>query len=1021
MSLLTFDLFIQSSYSFNGSLLDIDKLIFRAKELGFKTLGLTDRHNLYGALKFYRSCLNEGIKPIIGLSLDIETDSWGKIPFLLYAKTYQGYLELIQISSYLNTEDNFLTIEKLLLWNTDLIGVALTTSGPIYQALATDDYACATEICHYFRKKFNVFFLGVDIIDPLSEMKIGLAASRIWKAVIVNQVNYLYPEDYHASEILGMILNEQQPNNAGLFIDKLTRHYLRSPEELNNLNYELQDALNNTNDLISMIDWQMDFSKYHLPKYPCLNGVTAKEQLKNLANKGLKRRYMMMAKKLHSIDIYQKRLDFELSVINSMDFNDYFLIVWDFVLHSKKNKILVGPGRGSSAGSLVSYVLGIVDVDPLEHHLFFERFLNPERITMPDIDMDFPDDKRDEVIRYVVDKYGKDHVTNIIAFGTFQGKSAIRDAARILKINDTIINEITLGVSENDNSLSLYKLANPEKYHYFMNDPITKELLEVSEKLEGLPKHISTHAAGIIITDKPITNYAPIQNGLMGMYQTQYEASDLEAIGLLKIDFLGIRNLTIIARVIDTIEKETDQVIDIYKTPMDDQKTFELLKNVRTIGIFQLESKGMMNLVRKMQIHNFDDIAVCIALFRPGPMDNIPAYLERRFQQSKITYLHPDLEQILKDTKGIIIYQEQIMQIAHQFAGYTMGEADVLRRAVSKKKESVLIQERQMFVRKCVEKNHSETLANEIYDYIVKFANYGFNKAHSVVYALVAYWMAYLKANFPSYFMGSLLDNAIGSAAATNEYIRECRKLGIRVLPPKINHSFKYYRREKEGIRYPFLGIRGIGPVIADKMELMMKERNITSFIDFIRRSEGINSKAIESMIMVGMFDDFPQTKQTLINNLKQIESFISFNQFSDDDKFIYLESEEYDFEYLNKIERELLGINLRYHLLGEYTDTIEKNGYMTPSEIDDLKPDHYKIAGVLSRVKIIKTKSGQDMAFIEIEDQFTSFEGVIFSDVWARFVSKINKGSVYIFEGNLEIRNQKKQMIIQNIYDIKR
>jgi len=1019
--LITFDLFIQSSYSFNGSLLDLDKLILRAKEYGYKTLGLTDHNCMYGALKFYKKCHENGIKPLIGLSIIIESEKYGQTPFLLYAKNDIGYHNLILISSLINTETKYLPIDRMELWRQGIIGVALTTSGSIYKALATDDYALATEQCQLLNRYFDSFYLGIDMTDPLSEMKIGHSAAMIWDSIIVNQVNYLDYEDAHASEILVQILNEQQTNQSGFFNSSQIDRSLKTLKYLDELNGDMRNVFDNTVRMIASVQLTLEFGTYRLPKYPSPDGVDASEQLSKLANKGLKRRYMMMSKKLFPYNTYQNRLDYELKIIHSMGFDDYFLIVWDFVLYAKKNKILVGPGRGSSAGSLVSFVLGIVDVDPLEHRLFFERFLNPERITMPDIDMDFPDDKRDEVIRYVVDKYGKDRVTNIIAFGTFQGKSAIRDAARILKTNDNIVDELTSLVSETDNSLSAFIRTYPDKYLYYMSDPVIKELLDVSIRIEGLQKHVSTHAAGIIITDQPITTYSPVQNGLLGMYQTQYEASDLESIGLLKIDFLGIRNLSIIARVLDEIEKETHERIDIYKIPTDDALTFELLKNVRTLGIFQLESQGMMNLLRKMQISNFDDIAVCIALFRPGPMDNIPTYLERRFQKEPITYTHPDLEPILKDTNGIIVYQEQIMQIANQYAGYSMGEADVLRRAVSKKKEDVLIQEREKFVSKCVNMGHDKSISNDIYDYIVKFANYGFNKSHSVVYALVAYWMAYLKANYSGYFMASLLDNAIGSSVATNDYIRECRKLNIKVLPPRINHSGKHYQKETGGLRYPFLGIRGIGPVIADKIETLCKEKPVTSFLDFVRRSGGINSKAIESMILVGVFDDLNKTKQTLLNNLKQVESFIVFNQENQDDMFIYLESPEYDFDYLNRVERELLGINLSFHTLSDYALSIERHGYITPSEVEDLKPGRYQIAGVLSRLKTIKTKSGLEMCFVEIEDQLSSFEGVVFSDVWARLKNSLEKGNAYLFEGELDIRNSKKQIVISNVKPIER
>ena len=1019
--MITFDLFIQSSYSFNGSLLDIDKLVLRAKSLGYKTLGLTDQSCLYGALKFYRKCKEHGIKPLIGLALSIESNQNELTPFLLYAKSNQGYQNLIQISSYINTEEKILPLTKMEQWKNGIIGVALTTKGLIYHSLAIDDYALTTERCHHFSAYFDRFYLGVDMSDPLTEMKIGQNALLVWESIIVNQVNYLDSDDYRASEVLAQILNESQTDKSGIFNTTIIDRSLKTPGQLDIINADIKESIDTTARMIASTSLNLEFKGYRLPTFSLTDDTNSYGYLSKLANKGLKRRYLMMSHKLYPYETYQQRLDYELKVIHEMGFDDYFLIVWDFVLYAKKNNILVGPGRGSSAGALVSYVLGIVDVDPLEHHLFFERFLNPERITMPDIDLDFPDDKRDEVIQYVVNKYGKDRVTNIITFGTFQGKSAIRDSARILKTGENIINELTSLVSDTDNSLSSFIEAYPEKYQFFIKDPEIKELLDVSLRLEGLQKHISTHAAGIIITDEPITAYSPVQNGLLGMLQTQYEASDLESIGLLKIDFLGIRNLSIIARVIDAIEKETQEKIDIYKIPTNDQTTFKLLRDVRTLGLFQLESKGMMNLLRKMQIVNFDDIAVCIALFRPGPMENIPSYLKRRFGEEPITYPHSDLEPILKDTNGIIVYQEQIMQIANQYAGYSLGEADVLRRAVSKKKEAILVQERDKFVNSCINMGHDKKVSNDIYDYIVKFANYGFNKSHSVVYALVAYWMAYLKANYPGYFMAALLDNAIGSATATNDYIRECRKLNINILPPRINYSKKYYHKEKDGLRYPFLGIRGIGPVIADKIEAICQEKPIDSFVDFVRRSQGINIKAIESMILVGVFDDFNDNKQMLINNLKQLENYIEFNQNRRDEDFIFLESEEYDFEYLNRQEKDLLGINLSYHSIVDYQKTILSNGYVTPSEIEDMKLGKSSVVGVLTRIKTIKSKNGKEMCFIELDDQLSSVEAVVFSDVWNHVKSFLTKGEVYLFEGEIEVRNDRRQIKINQIKTIER
>ncbi len=1017
---IRFDLFIQSSYSFNGSLLDIDKLILRAKEWGYTTLALTDQTNLHGAVKFYQGCVKHGIKPIIGLSVSINSPSYGSVPMLLYAKNNEGYRHLIEISSLLNTEEKELSYESLSSRNKGLIAVAMIHKGYLYSELGNDHFANVTEFCETFNRLFDSFYLGIDMTDIATQLKLGTLASTLWDSIIINQVNYLSVDDRYASDILARILNDEVLSEESIFTEASTHHALRKPEELTQLNSDFYKEITRTEALIESIQWTMEFGSYHLPLYPVMESETAESYLSKLANKGLKRRFQMMKQPLFTFDHYQSRLNFELDVIHKMGFDDYFLIVWDFILYAKKSGILVGPGRGSSAGSLVSYALGIVDVDPLEHHLFFERFLNPERITMPDIDLDFPDDERDNVIQYVLDKYGKDRVCNIVAFGTFQGKSAIRDAARILGVEAMIVDQLTSDVNQTDNSLSRFIEENPDKYAFYNENPVIQTLLDVSLRIEGLPRHRSTHAAGIMITDQPMIHYAPVSNGLMGMYQTQYEATDLEALGLLKIDFLGIRNLSMIAKTLKNIESETSVKIDLYKLPMNDEKTFQLLRNVHTLGIFQLESPGMMNLMRRMQIQSFDDIAVCIALFRPGPMENIPLFLKRRADPSSVRYLHPELIPILKDTHGIIVYQEQIMQIANQFAGYTYGEADVLRRAVSKKKEDVLIKERQTFIEKAKAMGRDEAISDEIYDYIVKFANYGFNKSHSVVYALVAYWMAYLKANYPDYFMGALLDNAIGSSTATNLYIKESQKLNLSILPPLINQSQKYYHKEETGIRYPYLGIRGIGPVIAEKLSEMTIDAPITSFLDFMRRSKGINTKAVESLIQVGVFDGFPQTKKTLIQNITQVMNFIEFNDASHDDLFLYLEGEEYSHHELMKFEKELLGINLRYHVLSPYRDWIKSHQYHTPSDLEETIMGSINLVGVLSRLKTIKTKRNETMAFVDIEDAFSTLEGVLFVDGYRAYSTILKTGEPYLFTGHIEERNERRQLIIDTVQAIK-
>jgi len=1019
--MLTYDLFIQTGYSFNGSLIDVDRLIERAKTAGFSALGIADDRNMFAALKFYRKCVASGIKPVIGMAFPAVIGSGIEIPFSAFAKSNAGYRNLILLASALGTGEKALALDAVKDRSEGLFFVAPTNHGPINAAVVGGDVPAAIELWRAVRAALPASYLGLDLNDFTSEMKIAPVLGDIGEPVAFNRVNYMEQDDIPSSRILAQILHEAKTLNEGLFVNEDAVYDFKTPEQLTRMYGDHRKAAKNAERLIAEVDVSIDFSARRLPRYPLAAGLTAAGELRRMAEKGLVRRLATTpATRLRKRpEDYRARLEFELSVIEKMGYCDYFLVVWDFVLYAKKKGILVGPGRGSAAGSLTSYVLGIVDVDPLAHDLFFERFLNPERITMPDIDMDFPDDRRDEVIRYVAEKYGKDHVASIVAFGTFQGKSAIREVARILKTPETVVGEITGSVSETSNSIAEFKRNEPDKYRYMTANPPIAELLLTAEKLVDLPKHLSTHAAGIVITDEPITAFAPVRTGLLDMNQTQYEASDLEAIGLLKIDFLGISNLTTIDRVLKLIEAGNGTKVDIYKIPMDDPKTFRLLQDVSVLGVFQLESDGMMNLLRQMQIRSFDDISAAVALFRPGPMANIPEYIRRRTGQSKITYPDPLLEDILRETHGIIVYQEQIMQIANVYAGYSLGEADVLRRAVSKKKEDVLVREREKFVRKCGERNHSSAVSNEIYDYIVKFADYGFNKSHSVAYALVAYWMAYLKANHPFEFMAVLLDATVGSAAATHDYVRECRKLGIKVLPPDINGSGARFRIEQGGLRFPFQGIRGIGPVVAKRLEEIRGERPFADFVDFMRRAADVNARAIESLIMVGAFDTFGKNRQTLVSNQKQIANYMSFGEYSDSTKFVFIEFPEFDFGILQEKEKELIGINLLHHPLNRYAERLAAMNLMTVSDAIHTAGGFVRFAGLVARVNRIKTKGGEAMAFLEIEDQLSSAEGVLFPRTYARTSAGLEKGTVKIFGGRLEKQTDKKQFVIDEVQDL--
>ncbi|MBI9008884.1 MAG: DNA polymerase III subunit alpha [Tenericutes bacterium] len=1009
--MINFNLFVESTYSMNGSLLDVNRLVDRAKELGYKTLALVDQNHMYGALKFYKKCLISGIKPIIGLGVLLESDFFGVLEVVLLSKSNLGYKNLIQISSYIS-EFGKISIDALNPYSKDVIVILRTDTGQFSKLVYDNQLEKAKEIYAFLKKQIKETYLGLDVNDYAIEMKVAPKLDEIGESFIINKVQYLNKEDKRTSTILSKILKEEV-DEVGLFQSEEVYYHFKELNELDRMYSAYPKAIRNTLDFISATDLVIDFKTRHLPKFPMDEG-SAYEKLVELSSKGLTRRLMQSELYKDEYSNYKERLDYELGIVKKMGYEDYFLIVWDFVLHAKKSGILVGPGRGSAAGSLVAYVLGIVDVDPLQHDLYFERFLNPERITMPDIDMDFPDDKREEVIQYVINKYGKDKVVSIITFGTFQGKSAIRDVGRILEIDTVVLDELSKNLAVADNSIEVFRKDFPKEYQYYTNIDNIKELVTIAEKITGLVKHISTHAAGIIISGEDIKNYSPTQPGLMGAYQTQYEASDLEEIGLLKFDFLGIRNLSLIKDTLNLIKKYENKDINIYRIPLDDKATFDLLKEVRMLGVFQLESEGMMDLAGRMQLAEFSEIATCISLYRPGPMENIPSYLRRRNNEERITYPHLDLMPILKSTNGIIIYQEQIMEIASKFAGYSLGEADVLRRAVSKKKKAILEKERKKFVSGSIKQGYSEEVADVIYDYIVKFANYGFNKSHAVAYALVGYWMAYLKANYPMYFLSVLLDAQIGSVYGTKKYIMECQKMGLKILPPRINKSGVDYVAEGENLRFPIKGIKGIGPKAALRIVEIQEEKEVTGLVDFITRRMDVPMNIIEAMIYAGAFDDFKQNKKTMIENLPKLMNFVDFNY--QNENFNFLEYEEYDYETLHTKEKELIGINFQYHIIHKYDKIIGENNLDLVSDILESKSNGVYFVGMISRIKTILTKKQEEMAFVEVEDVFNQVDCVLFPNEYTSYMNILKVGQVYLFSGQRELRRNKVQVILKKI-----
>jgi DNA polymerase-3 subunit alpha len=997
-------LFVESNFQMNGSNLRIDELVDQAVTLGYGALALTD-DRLYGLYKFHQACRSRGIKPILGMQITVEGLQEGHTNrLLLYAQNREGYTHLLRLASI--HSHRLVTLADWKRYNQGLIAVVLTDQSELKPAIRNQNERLIQEFFHMMQEHAPRYFCGLSEDDDINQYLVQRT-----ELVAVPRIGMLHAEDRDVYEVLGRIFNRSEDS----LLSDGTVHHVLSFNEMQDLYQGYPDALSNTGRIAAMCDVSIETGSAVLPSYPVPNDASSRDYLRALVYKGLEKRLQQTP---NNPNRYHERLEHELAVIDSMGYNDYFLIVWDFVKYAKQQGYLVGPGRGSAAASLVSYCLGITSVDSIAFDLVFERFLNPERITMPDIDMDLPDDKRDDVIRYVTNKYGHDRVSSICTFGTFQMKSAIRDTARILGVEGVLLNEIMGHVKGVESVRELIE-RDASIQNIMRKNPLADRTIRTAAKIEGLHRHVSTHAAGIILTEDELMRHTAVQPGLLDMFQTQYEAKDLEDLGLLKIDFLGLRNLTAIDRIVDLIERREGKRIDVYRIPLDDEPTFALLRRVETTGLFQLESQGMRRLIGDMQMRSFDDIVTCLALFRPGPMDSIPTYLKRRFHKEDVTYPHPILEEILEPTSGIIIYQEQIIQIAASFAGYSMGEADLLRRAVSKKQEDVLQQERQHFLTKSLAMGRDEVTSEAIYDYIVKFANYGFNKAHSVAYAMVSYWMAYLKANYPKYFISVLTTSVIGSEHSLREYLLEATKLGVSIRPPSIQRSTHIFEPEGDALRYPLLGIKYVGVNAVDEILSEREQGPFTSFVDAVKRlNKRVNKRVLEALIQAGAMDEFGHTKHTMINQLENVIQFTQLGEFIADNEFVLHPMPEYSYTELEAMERSAIGFNLFVNPLLEYQSYIDKHHLLTASDLEEqpLKSE-VRMVGMVSRIRTIQTKRKQPMAFITVADAFTQITGVLFPRIYTTYEALLHEGEVYLIKGTVDERNQEKQMVLTHLH----
>lgn len=1010
------NLYFKSEYSLLQSSCQLDKTFKLLKKYRYKSLALTDDGTMYGVIKFYKKALENDISPIIGLKVNYQINN-GTSSILLYAMNNTGYYNLMKISSKYLINNRKIDLSEIINNSLGILAIIPFSESIFLNYYLNRDYNILFQDLGKIKNGFENIYIGLSNQTKLDKSIINdcyeMFSGHNYKMVALNKISYLEEQDRDVYQTLRSI---NYNSNLVELTEREYFEYFNRPEEMEIIFQEYPDLVDNTNIIASKCKVTMEFGKRYLPKYS--DTINANEYLKELAFTGLQKRL----KQNHITDLnkYYNRMSYELETIKEMGFSDYFLIVWDFIKYARNAGIYLGPGRGSAAASLVSYSLGITSVDPLEFNLLFERFLNKERVSMPDIDTDFPDDRRFEVIKYVVKKYGMNRVAQIGGFGTFKSKLAIRDASRVHKLNDVRLSEImkclnSFSKKELDSSNLETLIEKSEKLQLLMeNYEDINKVLTVASKMEGLPRNVTTHPAGIIITHDDLLRYTPVDKRLDDIYQTQLEAEDLEMLGLLKMDFLGLRNLTNIDNTLKLIKKSNPS----FTLPNDfnDQETFQMIASGDVSGVFQLDSnEGMKKILIDLKVSSFDDLSSAIALFRPGPMVMIPHFINRKFGREKITYPHQDLEPILKETYGTIVYQEQIMLIARKFAGYSLGRADILRRAISKKKIEILKKEKAYFIKSSVEHGYNEKTAEEIYEYILNFGAYGFGKAHSVAYAKVAYQTAYLKCHYPNFYLATLMTNVIGSDTDIKTYYQEALKKGISVIAPSINHSMGEFMIVNEKILFPLSVIKGLGNVKVNELICERQKGNFLNFEDFIKRTINILSDTlIETIIYSGALDEFKLTKKAMINNYRIILDRLAYSFVSD---FIPQDYSDDEFSYGELLEREknAIGLNLKYNFINQYLPLYKKLGLISINNIHENM--QVSTLGFINAIKEIQTKNNDNMAFIKLMDDVSTIELTLFPDVYKKY-NNLKIGQLVIVKGYTQKRKDI-QIVVNEIINI--
>lgn len=1019
-------LYTITAYSLLSSTVRVQEYVQTAKQLGYTSLGIADRNVLHGAVEFFESCQREGIKPLIGLTLDYtpeQSDQTAQI--ILYAKDFIGYQHLMRISSLRMTTEGILPLEDLKEWLSHLVAILPPSSNEVYPLFIKDQEAAARSLQRlqgYFED--TAFFVGTSLLhnQQIEANLFDFYTEHQQVFLALQEVRYLDRQDGFAVEVLAHI-NQGEPmaGNVNELAQMEGPLYLRSKDELlKQLQAVVGDtAIRNASNLAEQCTVTLPLHQKLLPHYPVPDNQTAGDYLSQLCYQELPKRIPAFT------NIYEERLKKELTIIHEMGFDDYFLIVWDVMAFAHRRKIVTGAGRGSAAGSLVSYVLAITDVDPIKFDLLFERFLNPERHSMPDIDLDIPDNRREEVLLYVREKYGHYHMAQIATFGTMAAKMVLRDVARVFGLSQSEASRWSNAVP-NGLKMTLKTATNESKKlnELIQSSEINHLLFDTAQRLEGLPRHVSTHAAGVVISDQNLLDLVPLQAGSNDILLTQFTMNDVEKIGLLKMDFLGLRNLSIIDNTLKAVKRVEKIELTLNQIPLDDEATLALFRRGETTGVFQFESAGIRNVLRKLGPTSIEDIAAVNALYRPGPMQNIDLFIERKKGSQRIDYLDQDLEPILKNTYGIIVYQEQIIQVASQMAGFSLGQADILRRAVSKKKKDVLDKERNHFIDGAIQQGHTKEVASKVYDYIERFANYGFNRSHAFAYSFIGFQMAYLKVHFPGAFYAAILNSMRHNGTKIKEYIGEARKHQVVIVPPSINHSqYPFYLREDGTIMVGFGSLKGVRK---DFIQNILDERKehgpFLSFVQFLLRIDRkwLKVDTIYPLIAIGAFDELAPNRRELVDTLdSEIQNIIfSSGSMSLLEEMKLTKKEIPDFSLEEKLEQEeqYLGVYLSGHPTEEFKKTKRTKQVMAVTDI--VEKQQARLLIYVKDIRTIRTKKGEQMAFVEGDDLTGMIALTVFPAVFRTVRQTIEKNQVYYVEGKIErsTYNQELQLLVNTI-----